>query len=233
LLRHLPILGRVVYLRIRPKRFRCPWCDRHPTITQTRDCYDPKALHTKAYERHLIVQLVNSTFTDVEAKEDVTSDAVMGILDRWIASSVDWDRLSPFATLGIDEIALLKGHGDFVAIISALSEDGELHVLAVLPDRLKATVLDWLKSIPAALSSGITTVCTDIWEGYITAIQEALPAATIVLDRFYVARQYRNAVDELRKQEEPICFLHHLYCFGQHRAKLFCRLDGRLMKHGV
>src|SRR5438552_19083504 len=26
LLRHLPILGRVVYRRIRPKRFRCPCC---------------------------------------------------------------------------------------------------------------------------------------------------------------------------------------------------------------
>ena len=201
LLRHLPILGRVVYLRIRPKRFRCPWCDDHPTTTQTLDWYDPKALHTKAYERHLIVQLVNSTFTDVEAKEDVTSDALVGILDRWIASSVEWDRLSPFASLGIDEIALLKGHGDYVAVISAVSEDGEVHVLAVLPDRLKATVLAWLKSIPATLRSGITTVCCDIWEGYITAVQEALPDATIVLDRFHVARQYRNAVDELRKQE--------------------------------
>lgn len=30
LLRHLPILGRVVYLRIRPKRFRCRFCDDHP-----------------------------------------------------------------------------------------------------------------------------------------------------------------------------------------------------------
>jgi len=201
LLRHLPILGRVVYLRIRPKRFRCPYCDDHPTTTQTLDWYDPQALHTKAYERHLIVQMVNSTFTDVEAKEDVTADALLGILDRWIASSVEWDSLSPFATLGIDEIALLKGHGDFVAVISALSEDGELHVLAVLPDRLKATVLAWLLSIPAAVSSAISTVCTDIWEGYISAVQEALPDATIVLDRFHVARQYRNAVDDLRKQE--------------------------------
>jgi transposase len=189
LLRHLPILGRVVYLRIRPKRFRCPWCDEHPTTTQTLDWYDQGALHTKAYERHLIVQLIGSTFTDVEAKEDVTSDALLGILERWIASSVEWDSLSPFATVGIDEIALLKGQGDFVAVISALSEGGELHVLAVLPDRLKATVLAWLLSIPAALRSGITTVCCDIWEGYITAVQEALPDATIVLDRFHVARQ--------------------------------------------
>ncbi len=201
LLRHLPSFGRTVYLRIRPKRLRCPWCEDHPTTTQRLDWYDPKALHTKAYERHLILQLIGSTLTDVEAKEDVTYDALLGILDRWIASSVDWDSLEPFVTLGIDEIALLKGRGDFVAVISALSEGGNLHVLAVLPDRLKATVLTWLQSIPAALRSCITTVCTDIWEGYITAVREALPDATIVLDRFHVARQYRNAVDDLRKQE--------------------------------
>ena len=126
LLRHLPILGRVVYLRIRPKRFRCPWCDDHPTTTQRLDWYDPNALHTHAYERLLILQLVNSTLTDVEAKEDVTYDALLGILDRWIATSVDWDALPPFMTLGIDEIALLKGHRDFVAVIRARTAAGEL-----------------------------------------------------------------------------------------------------------
>ena len=201
LLRHLPILGHVVYLRIRPKRFRCPFCDDHPTTTQRLDWYDPNALHTKAYERHLIVQMVNSTLTDVEAKEDVTADALLGILDRWIARSVEWDVLAPFATLGIDEIALLKGHRDFVAVISAQTQDGDLHVLAVLPDRLKATVVAWLITIPAIIRERITTVCTDIWEGYITAVQQVLPDATLVIDRFQVARQYRDGVDELRKQE--------------------------------
>src|SRR6478672_13894083 len=99
LLRHLPILGRVVYLRIRPKRFRCRFCDDHPTTTQQLDWYDPNALHTKAYERLLIVQLINSTLTDVEAKEDVTAAALLGILDRWIARSVEWDGLEAFTTL--------------------------------------------------------------------------------------------------------------------------------------
>ena len=37
LLRHLSILGRPVYLRIRPKRFRCPTCAGHPTTTQPLD----------------------------------------------------------------------------------------------------------------------------------------------------------------------------------------------------
>src|SRR5215216_1469801 len=201
LLRHLPILGRVVYLRIRPKRFRCPFCDDHPTTTQTLDWYEPKALHTKAYERHLILLLVNSTLSDVAAKEDVSSDALLGLLDRWVATSVEWDALPAFATIGIDEIALLKGHRDFVAVISALTEDGELHLLAVLPDRKKATVVAWLKALPAARSACITTVCTDMWEGYIMAVQQVLGEATIVIDRFHVARHYRDGVDALRKQE--------------------------------
>ena len=201
LLRHLPILGQVVYLRIRPKRFRCPWCDGHPTTTQQLDWYDPNALHTKAYERHLILQLVNSTLSDVGAKEDVTYDALLGILDRWIATTVDWDTLEPFATLGIDEIALLKGHRDFVAVISAKTDQGSLQLLAVLPDRRKATVVAWLLRMPAAIRARISTVCTDMWEGYSTAVEEVLPAAQIVIDRFHVACHYHDAVDDLRKQE--------------------------------
>jgi transposase len=201
LLRHLPIFGRPVYLRIAPKRFRCPFCDDHPTTTQVLDWYDPRALHTKAYERHLIVQLINSTLTDVVAKEDVTYDALRGILDRWIATTVDWTTLPPFTTLGIDEIALTKGHHTFVAVLSGRTADGVLHLLAVLPDRLKTTVVTWLHAMPADRRAAITTICTDMWTGYITAVQDVLPAATIVIDRFHVAQHYRAAVDDLRKQE--------------------------------
>ena len=201
LLRHLPILGRVVYLRIRPKRFRCLYCDDHPTTTQELDWYDPNALHTKAYERHLIVQLVASTVSDVVAKEDVSYDALLGILDRWIATTVDWMALEPFNVLGIDEIALRKGHRNFVAVLTAKSVTGRLHVLAILPDRLKASVVAWLQAIPEEHRRRIQTVCTDMWEGYVAAVQETLPQVTIVIDRFHVARQYRESVDQLRKQE--------------------------------
>lgn len=201
LLRHLPILGHPVYLRIRPKRFRCPHCDGHPTTTQKLDWYDPAALHTKAYERHLIVLLINSTLTDVAAKEDVTYDALLGVMNRWIGCTVAWETLPAFETLGIDEIALTKGHGDFVAVLSARTSSGEVHLLAVLPDRRKATVVAFLTAMPATRQAQIRTVCSDMWEGYVTAAQEVLPHATIVVDRFHVAQHYRDGVDSLRKQE--------------------------------
>lgn len=200
LLRHLPILGHPVYIRIRPKRFRCPDCDNRPTTTQRLSWYEPRALHPLPYERHLLMLLVNSTVEDVVRKEDVSYDAVLGVLDAWIGTSIDWDTLEPFTVRGIDEIALLKGHRDFIAVITAQLESGEVRVRALLPDRLKATVAAWLKRIPEQRRNAIATVCTDLWEGYITAAQEVLPHSTMVADRFHVARLYRECADTLRKE---------------------------------
>ncbi|MBC8492734.1 MAG: transposase family protein [Chloroflexi bacterium] len=59
-LRHLSILGHRVYLRLRPKRYECPHCNGR-TTTQTLDWYTPRSPHTKAYDNHLLLQLVNST----------------------------------------------------------------------------------------------------------------------------------------------------------------------------
>lgn len=200
-LRHLPSFGLVVYIQLRPKRFRCPFCDDHPTTTQRLSWYEPKALHTKAYERYLLLQLINSTIADTCQKENITPDAVQTIIDRWVSRTLDWEGLPSFATLGIDEIALKKGHRSFVVIVTARRSEGELLLLAVLPNRTKETVRSWLQSIPAARQTQIQTVCCDLWEAYVSAVQEVLPHTTIVLDRFHVAQHYRDAADTLRKQE--------------------------------
>lgn len=126
LLRYLPILGRPCDLRMRPKRFRCPFCDDHPTTTQQLVWYDPQALHTKALEHHLIVQRVGSTLNDVAAKADVAYDALLGSLDRWIATTVSWTSLSSFTTLGIDAGALTNGQRTFVAVVSGRTAKGGL-----------------------------------------------------------------------------------------------------------
>ena len=200
-LRHLPILGYAVYIRIRPKRFRCPYCDDHPTTTQRLSWYAPKAVHTTAYEQQLLVQVVNSTIEDVCQKEDVRCDAVLGTINRWIAAAIDWETLPAFAILGIDEIALKKGHRNFVVIVTARLPSERLVVLAVLPDRTKATLVTWLQAVPPEVRHQIRTVCTDMWEAYVTAVREVLPHACIVIDRFHVAQHYRDCADTLRKQE--------------------------------
>ncbi|MFO1434314.1 MAG: transposase [Candidatus Competibacteraceae bacterium] len=74
-------------------------------------------------------------------------------------------------------------------------------MLAVLPNRLKATVKEFLESIPAPLKATIQTVCIDMYDGYANAVYEVLPGTTVVVDRFHVAQAYHDSVDQLRKQE--------------------------------
>jgi len=204
-LRHLPILGHRVYIRLRPKRHECPHCD-GKTTTQTMDWYETKSPHTKAYDHHLMLQLINSTVEDVSRKEDMGYDAIEGAIKRCILTAVNWDEFEELSVIGIDEIAMTKGRRNYVAIITSQQADGHVAVLAVLPDRKKKTVRQFLETIPQRLWGTMETACTDMWEGYVNAVEEftaAHPEVSIkaVVDRFHVAKGYRECVDQVRKRE--------------------------------
>jgi transposase len=204
-LRHLPILGHRVYIRLRPKRYECPDCD-GKTTTQRLKWYESKSPHTKAYEQHLMLQLVNSTIEDVSRKEDVGYDAVEGVIKRCLHASVNWDEFDELSVIGIDEIALTKGRRNFVAIVITQQADGRVAVLAVLPDRKKKTVRQFLESIPKRLWRTMETACTDMWDGYVNALKEFAAAhpevsINVVVDRYHVAKNYRECVDKVRKRE--------------------------------
>ena len=199
--RHLPILGRPVYIRYRPRRYQCKDCEGHPTTTQQVAWHESNSPQTAAYDTHLLLQLVNSTVEDVSIKEQLAYDAVLGVIERRIENRVDWTRYTHLGVLGLDEIALKKGHRDFVVIVTARGPEGRIAILGVLADREKATVKQFLQGIPAPLAQTIHTLCTDMYEGYIQAVREVLSHVRIVIDRFHVAQKYRDAADSVRKRE--------------------------------
>lgn len=198
-IRYLPVFGRASYLRYRPRRYYCADCK--VTTTQRVDWHESNSTHALVYDNHLLLQLVNSTIQDVALKEGVSYDSVQGALERRISSQVDWSQYEALGKLGLDEIALKKGHRNFVVIVTACLPDGRLVILGVLRNREKDTVIEFLRSIPDRLLKTVHTVCCDMYEGFIEAVREEIQDAEIVVDRFHVATKYRDAVDDLRKQE--------------------------------
>jgi transposase len=199
-LRHLPILGRKTYIRIRPVRYQCVHCQGKPTTTQQVPWYVQRSPHTKAYDEHILCELINSTVEDVSLKEDLGYQAVMGILERYIHARVDWKRIPRLDVIGLDEIALKKGHKEFVTIVTG--RRGEtICILAVLKDRQKTTVKTFLASMPQRLQRHVGAVCSDMYEGFVNAAKEVFDHTVIIIDRFHVAKLYRGAIDTLRKQE--------------------------------
>ena len=201
LLRHLPILGRATYIRIRPHRYQCTECKSKPTTTQPCSWYDLRSPHTKAYEKHVLFQLINSTVSDISIKEDLGYEAILGIVNRHLDRAIDWKKMKRLDILGIDEISLKKGHQDFVTIITARIGEVIL-ILAVLEGRKKETVKEFFLSIPRRLRKTVKVVCSDMYDGFMNAAKEVFgKKVQIVADRFHVAKLYRNSLEELRKTE--------------------------------
>jgi len=93
-LRHLPILGRQTFIRLRPKRYKCLQCHGNPTTTQTLSWYTPRSSFTKAYEKQILLSLVNSTVQDTSIKEDIGYEAIMGIIDRYMERDINWEDVT-------------------------------------------------------------------------------------------------------------------------------------------
>ena len=165
-LRHLPILDMPTYIFLKPRRYICCACPGKPTTTQRLPWYEPRHAVTKAYAEHVLKLLVNSTVQDVSEREKIGCDEVEDIVEGRFGQGVDWQSFGSLPTLGIDEVALKKGHRDFATIVSVRAEDGRNRLLGVLEGREKATVKAFFLGIPKDLRDTVQGVCSDLYEGY-------------------------------------------------------------------
>ncbi len=201
LVRHLPLFETPVYLKITPIRYSCEYCDDHPTTTEQYDWCDRNAPTTKGLEDYLMRCLINSTVEDVAKKSKIGYQIVESILERQVDKKTDWAKIPNLETLGVDEIAIKKGHDSYFTVVSAIPKNASPIVIAVLEGREKATVKIFLESIPAHLKQTVQQVCTDMYDGFVNAAIEVFGAQRLVIDRYHVAKLYRKPLDTLRIAE--------------------------------
>ena len=101
--------------------------------------------------------------------------------------------------LGIDEIALKKGHGNYCAVLVDLDQS---KLIAILSGRtqeiIKQTLVEWGTEI----LENIEEVSIDLWTGYKTLVTKLMPNAQVVADRFHVMTQINKELDTQRKREK-------------------------------
>lgn len=95
--------------------------------------------------------------------------------------------------LGIDEISMRKGRGNFVLVLYDLDTH---EVLDVLEDRHKATLKEYLLEHKEDMFSGLEAVCIDMWRPYKNALEEVFPEVEVVVDRFHVMKPVQEAIHE-------------------------------------
>ncbi|PNJ92655.1 transposase, partial [Cylindrospermopsis raciborskii] len=101
--------------------------------------------------------------------------------------------------LGIDEIALVKGQGNYLAVLVDLDTRKPIEIVKTRRiEDIREVLIGWgLESLEQ-----IQEVSIDMWSPYKSLVEELMPNANITADRFHVMKQVNDELDNMRKTEK-------------------------------
>lgn len=193
--RDLSISGKEVYLYITARQYVCKDCNRH--FYEQFHFVDQKESVTKRYAECLYDLCQGIELQYIVVRQNLCWQTVNRIFQSYAKREVralkGFEKVS---RIGIDEIALKKGHTDYVAVIVDL-DTGQ--VLDLLEDRSKQSLICYFKAKGEPFCRQIELFCSDMWEGYLTMAKEVFPNAVLVADRFHFFSRLQKAVDTCRR----------------------------------
>ena len=101
--------------------------------------------------------------------------------------------------LGIDEIAVVKGQGNYYVVLVDLEQGVPV---GLVEERTEEAVTNYLKSWGEELLSQVTEVSIDLWKPYQKVATSLMPRAIVVADRFHVMKQVNQELDSQRKKSK-------------------------------
>lgn len=178
-----------VLLLFKSRRFKCNHCQF--VFTEP----NPLGISRKRYDEHFVNEVVQhlstSSFKETGRRYHVSSHTLVSILkERKQKEELPVGEL----ILNVDEHSF-SGRDLKITI----GEIRNKKVLAVLKDDRQETLRRYFKSMPDEAKSRVKEACIDMKQSYLTVLNEMLPDAKIVLDRFHVVKEMVRQVEELRK----------------------------------
>jgi transposase len=152
-LRHLPLWGQRVFLRLKPKQYQCLECPDQPVTTQQLVWYNADSPYTRAFEEAVLLQVVDGTSSGTSPGKSLAEAPLADIVKRWMSLPVDWSRCEGLQQLGLNEIVLQGDDQSRAMIVTVEKADGQSVVLAVLKDCRKETIREFLQTIPSHIQA--------------------------------------------------------------------------------
>lgn len=193
--RDLDAWGRRCYLRFSPARVACPDCGVH---TEALDWIESRERHTLRFERLVAILCQLMTPIDVASYLGLTKNVVYRIDRKWLSRREELRKHKPVRHLGIDEIAVRKGHR-----YATLFYDLERReVIGGVLSRKQRAVSGFFRRWGKEACKEVVAVCTDLWAPYHNSVKRYLKNAVLVFDKFHVYSYLSDAIDQVRRDEQ-------------------------------
>lgn len=194
-IKDLPWSNRQVILRINRRQFRCKNCQK--PFSEKLDFVDKQRGYTKRFAIEIVKQVLDSNIRSVAEKNDLSESEVQSMLE-YLESEIRID-LSEIKRLGMDEIALVKGQGNYLGVLVDLDSRKPIDIVE---SRRKLEMEKALQGMGDVVLEQIEEVSIDLWKPYKSLVGELMPNADVTVDRFHVMKQVNDELDAARKQEK-------------------------------
>jgi len=193
--RHLDTMQFATLIRARTPRANCP---EHGVKTMRVPWAEPQGRFTLLFERFAVeVLLASASVSQACELLDIGWETAHDIMRRAVARGLDRRQLEGMRYLGMDE----KSFGRGQSYITLLTDLDQSRVVDVVEDRNKAAAVQLWQTLTPAQKQAVEAVAVDMWEPFIQTIQQEVPDADIVHDKFHVSKYLGEAVDKVRRQE--------------------------------
>ena len=193
--KHVPLWGIPVTLRYAPARVACVPCGK------TRVEAIPWTQGKCQLSIGLIWLLASwcklLAWDQVAQLFGVHWNTVAAAVRQAVAYGLEHREMGGVLYIGIDELSRQKGH----VYVTNVYDLNEKRLLWPGEGRSEETLGAFFKEHGEALKQRVKAVCCDMWQPYIDMIQERLPDATLVFDKFHITQHLLKAVDEVRREE--------------------------------
>lgn len=186
----LPIHAKRTGVLVGRRRFKCHSCGR--TFIEPLADMDEDHRMTRRLVAYIEEQSLNRTFTDVADLVGVDEKTVRLIFQDYVKVLEANRKFMTPRALGIDELHLA---GKARCVITNVADRT---IIDILKDRNQETVQKYLTGLPD--KNRVEVVTMDMWRPYRLAVEETLPTAIIVVDKFHIQRMGNNAMEAIRKQ---------------------------------
>ena len=193
--RHLDTMQFITLLRARAPRADCPV---HGVKTMQVPWAAPQGRFTHLFERFAVeVLLASATVSQACELLGLGWETAQEIMRRAVERGLGQRQLEGLKHLGMDE----KSFGRGQSYITLLTDLDQSRVLDVVEDRTVEASQQLWQTLTPEQKAGVEAVAVDMWEPFIRTIEQAVPDADIVHDKFHVSKYLGEAVDKVRRQE--------------------------------
>jgi transposase len=192
----LPWNKKPVLLKINRRQFKCHKCKK--VLSEQLDFVDQSKGYTKRLATDIVQQVLNSNIHSVAERNGLSDEEVESMLKKQVSQILNIN-LTQVKKLGIDEIALVKGQGNYLAVLVDLDTHKPIEIVQ---SRRIEDIREVLVSWGVDVLNQIEEVSTDLWSPYKNLVEELMPNANITADRFHVMKQVNDELDTMRKTEK-------------------------------